>query len=377
MAFSMAYFIKTLKAGALDLNWKIVYRVLRSLLFRLDPEAAHDVVATCGSVLRIPPLHALIRHFLATNDARLRTSIGGLELQTPVGLAAGFDKVGKSIPLFSALGFSFIEVGTVTPKPQPGNPRPRIVRFAAQRALVNRMGFPSEGVQAMIPHLKYARRYSPACRIGVNIGKNKETPIDAAIEDYRLLADRVNEYADYIAINVSSPNTPDLRKLQEPARLLELFKTIDRVNKRQIPVFVKLAPDISQSELPEVLKVIRESSVAGVIATNTTLSRASLPEAEDEVGGASGAPLFELSLKMVREIYGVLGPAKPIIGVGGIMSGREAEAMIRAGASAIQIYTGLVYEGPLLVKQINVHLAKALTDLGKNSISEMVGIDAS
>jgi dihydroorotate dehydrogenase len=353
-----------------------VYRVLRSLLFKLDPETAHEVVATCGSALRIPRLHALLRCCLATNDPRLRTSIAGLSLENPVGLAAGFDKVGKSIPLFSALGFSFIEVGTVTPRPQPGNPRPRIFRFAAKRALVNRMGFPSEGVDAMIPHLKYARAFSPACRIGVNIGKNKDTPIDSAITDYSLLADRLNEYADYIAINVSSPNTPDLRKLQEPARLLDLFQTIDRVNKKRVPVFVKLAPDISESELPDVLKVIRESSVAGVIATNTTLSRATLPEAAEEVGGASGAPLFDLSLKMVREIYRVLGSSKPIIGVGGIMSGREAEAMIRAGASAIQVYTGLVYEGPMLVKNINVHLAKALTTLGKTSISEMVGIDA-
>jgi len=321
-------------------------------------------------------LHAVARDFLATNDPRLRTSIAGLTLENPVGLAAGFDKVGKSIPLFSALGFSFIEVGTVTPIAQPGNPRPRIFRFAPQRALVNRMGFPSEGVEAIIPHLRHARVYSPACRIGVNIGKNKDTPIDSAIEDYRLLADRLNEYADYIAVNVSSPNTPDLRKLQEPARLLELFKTIDRVNIRQVPVFVKLAPDISDAELPDVLQVIRDSSVAGVVATNTTLSRVTLPEAAGEVGGVSGAPLFELSLKMVREIYRVLGKTKPIIGVGGIMSGREAEAMIRAGASAIQVYTGLVYEGPMLVKNINTHLASVLTSLGKTSISEMVGIDA-
>lgn len=353
-----------------------MYRVLRSLLFRLDPEAAHDVVATCGSALRIPQLHALVRQFLTTSDSRLCTSIAGLNLENPVGLAAGFDKVGKSIPLFSSLGFSFIEVGTVTPRAQPGNPRPRIFRFAAKRALVNRMGFPSEGVDAMIPHLKYARAYSPACRIGVNIGKNKDTPIDSAIADYRLLADRLNEYADYIAVNVSSPNTPDLRKLQEPARLLELFETIDGVNRKRVPVFVKLAPDISEAELPDVLKVIRESSVAGVIATNTTLSRATLPEAADEVGGVSGAPLFELSLKMVREIYRALGTTKPIIGVGGIMSGKEAEAMIRAGASAVQVYTGLVYEGPMLVKSINLHLASVLSNLGKASISELVGIDA-
>ena len=353
-----------------------MYRVLRSLLFNFDAEVAHEIVATCGSALSIPMAHSFAKQIFALNDSRLRTTVAGLEFGNPVGLAAGFDKVGKSIPLFSALGFGFIEIGTVTPKAQSGNPRPRIFRFTKQQALVNRMGFPSEGIEAMIPYLEHTRKLSSACCIGVNIGKNKDTPIDSAANDYRLLTERLNGYVDYLAINVSSPNTPDLRKLQEPARLLDLFQSIDSVNQKKVPIFVKLAPDISEDELPKVLEVIRESSVAGVIATNTTISRSSLPEAINETGGVSGAPLFNMSLRMVKEIYRVLGSSKPIIGVGGIMSGHDAEAMIRAGASAIQIYTGLVYEGPFLVKRINTHLAKTLTTLKMSSIADMVGIDA-
>jgi dihydroorotate dehydrogenase len=330
-----------------------MYQRIRPLLFRLDAEQAHGLTL---KLLRwagdIMVARMLLQRWFAVEDLRLHTEAFGLHFKNRVGLAAGYDKNGIAVPGLATLGFGHIEVGTVTRQMQPGNARPRIWRAPGQQALVNSMGFPNAGVAACHP--------APVAgvRLGVNIGKSKETPVERAAEDYCLLLQQVYERADYVTINVSSPNTLNLRQLQARAAIEDLLRAVARVRQAQsIPLLVKIAPDLSDSELDDVLAAVIATGIDGVIATNTTTSRAGLPPAyHDLPGGVSGAPLCVRSTAIVQAIAQRTGGRLPIIGVGGIITPDDALAKLDAGAWLVQLYTGLIYSGPGLVRAINLSL---------------------
>jgi dihydroorotate dehydrogenase len=338
------------------------YPFFRSLLFRLDPEQAHGL--TLG-LLRLagalPPVRAILR--LGFDAPQTPVQAFGLTFSNPIGLAAGYDKDGLGWRGLACLGFGHIEVGTVTPRPQPGNPRPRLVRLPEQRAIINRMGFPGQGAELVARRLRRAR--PPGLVLGVNLGKNKDTPLETAYEDYLALMEVFAPLADYLAINVSSPNTVGLRRLQARWALEALIAPLMRLRQelvdrlaRPLPLLVKLAPDLTEAELDDALAAILAAGVDGVIATNTTLSRPGLSSPlAAEAGGLSGAPLGELSLAMIRRIHAQTGGRLPIIGVGGVMTAADARARLDAGATLVQVYTGLVYAGPGLVKSILRDLA--------------------
>jgi dihydroorotate dehydrogenase len=338
------------------------YPFFRSLLFHLDPEKAHAL--TLG-LLRLagalPPLQAFLRHGFSAPQIPIQAF--GLNFSNPIGLAAGYDKDGLGWRGLACLGFGHIEVGTITPRPQPGNPRPRLFRLPEQRALINRMGFPGRGAQFVARRLGGAR--PPGLVLGANLGKNKDTPLENAIDDYLFSMEIFAPLADYLAINVSSPNTVGLRRLQARQALEDLLGPLMRLRQAQrsrlgrpLPVLVKLAPDLTAAELDDALGVILGAGVDGVIAANTTLSRPgiSLPLAA-QAGGLSGAPLGEMCLEMIRRIHAWTGGRLPIIGVGGVMSPSDARARLDAGATLVQVYTGLVYAGPGLVQSILCDLA--------------------
>ncbi len=349
-----------------------MYAVIRSLLFRLDPERAHDwTLRALRLTGMLPPLGALVRAVFAARpgadlggqragqleakDADSPVEVFGLRFSNAVGLAAGYDKDGLAWRGLACLGFGHIEVGTVTPRPQVGNPKPRIFRLPEDRAVINRMGFPGRGAAFVARQLTGARR--PAGLIlGVNIGKNKETPLEAAARDYLFLFEAFAPLADYLAVNVSSPNTVGLRRLQAREYLEGLLGQLAaarRVSLHRPPILVKLAPDLSEAELEDALVAISSAGMEGVIATNTTLSREGVSAASgQESGGLSGAPLAGRSLAVARKIAAWGGGRLPVVGVGGIMDARGARAMLEAGASLIQLYTGLIYAGPGLVRRV-------------------------
>ena len=331
-----------------------MYALARALLFALDAEQAHGLTL---AGLRVSHRLGLLGLAGAAQPVQ-PVELMGLTFANRVGLAAGFDKNGTCIDAMGALGFGFVEVGTLTPRGQEGNPRPRVFRLPKARAVINRMGFPNEGVEAGAVRLR-RRRYIGVC--GVNIGKNATTPLERATGDYVTALKAVYEYADYVTINISSPNTPGLRQLQAGQQLRPLLQALldtraelaERVGWK-VPLVVKLSPDLAADDLAATAQVIRELSLDGVIATNTTLDRtrvAGLPQA-DRPGGLSGAPLRERSAAVVRELRALLGPDMPLIGVGGISSAADATAMLAAGADLIQVYTGLVYRGPALVREL-------------------------
>jgi dihydroorotate dehydrogenase len=331
-----------------------MYGLARALLFALDAEAAHRLTLVS---LRAAHRVGLLRLLAAAQPAQ-PVELMGLSFANRIGLAAGFDKNAACVDAMGALGFGFVEVGTVTPKGQPGNPKPRVFRLPQVRGVINAMGFPNEGVAAAITHLR-KRRYPGVC--GVNIGKNAATALEQATGDYVAALQSVYEYADYVTINISSPNTQGLRQLQQGAQLRPLLQALlatraelaERIG-WQVPLVVKLSPDLSSDELAATAQVIRELGVDGVIATNTTLDRtavAGLRHAQ-RPGGLSGAPLRERSVAVVRQLRGLLGPDLPLIGVGGISSAADATAMLSAGADLIQVYTGLIYRGPGLVREL-------------------------
>ena len=307
----------------------------------------------------------------------------GLEFPNPVGLAAGFDKNGTGAQALAALGFGSIEVGSVTSEPQPGNPRPRLFRLPSDRALINRAGFNNCGAAQLAEHI---RRHRPDCVLGVNIGKSRHVEISDAVPDYLQSFAAVYEIADYIAINVSSPNTPNLRELQRPDMLAELLESLQRRNdelarlyqSRPKPLLLKIAPDLSEVEIESIVEIAISLKVAGLIATNTTISRAGLqtPQAEVEAfgpGGLSGAPLRERANEVISLIYRLSRGALPIVGVGGIFTAADAWAKICAGASLIQLYTGFIYEGPGVARRINEGLAEILKREGFQTLDEAVG----
>ena len=331
-----------------------MYALARSLLFALDAERAHGLTL---AGLRVSHRLGLLGLAAASQPVQ-PVELMGLTFANRIGLAAGFDKNATCVDAMGALGFGFVEVGTLTPRSQAGNPRPRVFRLPRARAVINRMGFPNGGVAAATIRLR-RRRYTGVC--GVNIGKNAATPLEQAAGDYVTALRAVYEYADYVTINISSPNTQGLRQLQAVDQLRPLLQALletraelaERVGWK-VPLVVKLSPDLAADDLAATAQVIRELSLDGVIATNTTLDRAAvegLPHAE-RPGGLSGAPLRDRAATMVRDLRALLGPDMPLIGVGGISSAADAAAMLAAGADLIQVYTGLIYRGPALVREL-------------------------
>jgi len=333
----------------------IPYALTRPFLFGLDPEHAHDL--TLGAIARLQNSPAQC----AWAQARIEDPVivAGLQFPNRIGLAAGLDKNGRCIDGLGAMGFGFIEVGTVTPKGQPGNEKPRMFRLPQAEALINRLGFNNEGLEAFIANVKRAYSFHKSGgKIGLNIGKNAVTPIENAVDDYLIGLDGVFPHADYITVNISSPNTKNLRALQSDealdallSRLQQRKLSLEHESGRRVPMFVKIAPDLEEDQVEVIAQTLTKNGIDGVIATNTTISRVAvkgLPHA-DETGGLSGRPVFEASNRVVRLLRAALPAGYPIIGVGGVMSGADARAKLDAGADLVQIYTGLIYKGPALV----------------------------
>ncbi len=360
----------------------MLYRsLLRPILFRLPPETAHELALHS---LALAP--GLAKRFFSQPA---QSSFGalqrfGLTFPNPVGLAAGFDKDGVALRALAALGFGFIEAGTVTYHPQPGNQRPRLFRLPKDQALINRAGFNNEGAAAF---LRRVARHKLECVLGVSIGKSKIVPLENAIEDYLRSFEIIYPVADYVAVNVSSPNTPGLRDLQRPDQLAALLRSLQERNRelaeslgrsQPTPLLVKLSPELSREELEQIVDVTLRTSVAGLIATNTTISREGLQTCSEEVaaygdGGLSGRPLRQRSTSMIATLYQLTGGSLPIIGVGGIFTAEDAWEKICAGASLIQLYTGFIYQGPSIANDINEGLAKILAREGFHSLDEAVG----
>jgi len=331
------------------------YALARPFLFGLDPEHAHEVTLGALARLQNTPLQC------TWSQARVAdpVTVAGLQFPNRVGLAAGLDKNGRCIDGLAGMGFGFIEVGTVTPKAQPGNPKPRMFRLPQANALINRLGFNNDGLDAFLANVRRAKFRQQGGILGLNIGKNAATPIERAVDDYLLCLDGVYPHADYVTVNISSPNTKNLRALQSDDALDQLLGAVQkrrsalaRQHGRSVPIFVKIAPDLDATQIEAIAASLQRHRIDGVIATNTTIARDAvqhLPHG-NEAGGLSGAPLFEASNRVITQLRAALGAAYPIIGVGGVLSAADARAKIAAGANLVQIYTGFIYEGPALVE---------------------------
>ena len=342
----------------------IPYFVPKSVLFNLDPEAAHDL--TIGALARFQntPLACL----WAENRVQDPVTLAGITFPNRVGMAAGLDKNGRVIDGLGAMGFGFVEVGTVTPKAQPGNPKPRMFRLPEARALINRLGFNNEGLDSFLANVKQARFRQNGGILGLNIGKNAATPIENAVDDYLIGLAGVYPHADYITVNISSPNTKNLRALQSDEALDDLLGRLQarrqqliQQHGRTVPMFVKIAPDLDETQVGVIAATLQKNGIDGVIATNTTISREAVQGMKhaEETGGLSGAPVLEASNQVIRQLRAALGPRFPIIGVGGVMSAADARAKRDAGADLVQVYTGLIYEGPGLVRACAEALKRA------------------
>lgn len=327
--------------------------LIRPLLFKFDPEEIHYFTFSM-----LKNFGFLAKLFLPKpiQDKRLEREVFGLKFKNPVGLAAGFDKDAKLFNELSDLGFGFIEIGTLTPKGQPGNDKKRLFRLQEDSAIINRMGFNNGGVEEAVERLKNNKNVL----IGGNIGKNKNTPNEEAVNDYKICFDALFPYVDYFVVNVSSPNTPNLRALQDKEPLTELLATLQKLNKEKPtskPILLKIAPDLTDEQLLDIIDIVKETQIAGVIATNTTLSREGLvSENKSEMGGLSGKPLTKRSTEVIRFLSEKSNRAFPIIGVGGIHTAKDALEKLDAGASLVQLYTGFIYEGPQLINDINKEL---------------------
>ena len=331
--------------------------LIRPLLFQFDPEKVHHFIfSTVKLFHRIPGIPSLIRGCYRVEDKRLEREVFGLKFKNPVGLAAGFDKDAKLFNELSDFGFGFIEIGTLTPKPQPGNPKKRLFRLKADQAIINRMGFNNGGVEEAVERLKKNK----GVLIGGNIGKNKVTPNEEAVNDYILAFNALFDHVDYFVVNVSSPNTPNLRALQDKEPLTNLLNTLQSLNaKKEVskPILLKIAPDLNEDQLTDIIDIVSDAGIAGVIATNTTIEREGLKDGnKEETGGLSGKPLTDRSTEVIRFLSEKSNKAFPIIGVGGIHSADDAIAKLEAGADLVQLYTGFIYEGPALIKAINKKL---------------------
>ncbi|MBT3213298.1 MAG: quinone-dependent dihydroorotate dehydrogenase [Deltaproteobacteria bacterium] len=379
-----------------------LYRQLRPFLFAGDAEKVHErMLSSVEFISKIPGFLPLLRKVFFEENPLLHTQLFDNVIDNPIGLAAGFDKDGRIHPALFALGFGFVEIGTVTPHPQKGNPRPRLFRLPEDQAVINRMGFNNQGAWKMAERLvaktlkiksadadlfevsgDYPANISSGM-LGINIGKNKDTTLENATDDYVSALSTLHPFADYFTLNISSPNTKDLRNMQEKEALRILLDSVcarrdelDRNHSRNTPLLVKLAPDLDEDALKNSVRVMQEFSIQGVIATNTTVARPVLKSKyRTETGGLSGKPLQKRSTEMIRTLFAELGTDIPIIGVGGIFNGADAYEKIKAGAAAVQIYTALIYEGPGLVRKVKAELADLLERDGYKSVSEAVGAD--
>jgi len=330
-----------------------MYTLARELLFSLSPETSHDLsIDLIGAGGRLG-----LNGLLCKAPASLPVRVMGLDFPNPVGLAAGLDKNGDAIDGFAQLGFGFVEIGTVTPRPQPGNPKPRLFRLPEAEAIINRMGFNNQGVEHLLARVKAAKFKGV---LGINIGKNFDTPVERAVDDYLLCLDKVYAHASYVTVNVSSPNTPGLRSLQFGDSLKQLLEALRQRQEdltaehgKRVPLAIKIAPDMSDEETAQVAAALIESGMDAVIATNTTLGREGVTGLKhgDEAGGLSGAPVRDKSTHTVKVLASELGGRLPIIAVGGITEGKHAAEKIAAGASLVQIYSGFIYKGPALIRQ--------------------------
>jgi dihydroorotate dehydrogenase len=355
----------------------LVYRSLvRPLLFRIDPEASHDLaLAVLGATA---PLLARLLH-PAPPDPRLSVTVAGLQFPTPVGLAAGFDKAARALWAWPALGFGFVEAGTVTARAQPGNPRPRVFRLPEDRALINRLGFNSPGAEVMARRLAALRRGRPyPIPLAVNIGRSRAAANEEAVDDYLYSFERLQPHADFVVVNVSSPNTPGLRQLQMRDAIIPLLEALRARNRvlGEKPIFVKIAPDLRDADLEEVVDAVGNRA-HGIVATNTTVRREGLVSpARDEAGGLSGRPLHGQAVAIVARLHRLTGGRLPIIGAGGIFTAADAYAMITAGASLVELYTGFVYGGPAVPRDVARGLLAFLERDGFRSVGEAVGVAA-
>lgn len=339
-----------------------MYKLIRYFLFLFDPESVHYFTFSGIKILsKIPGVPNIIRSLYSSEDKRLETEVFGLKFKNPVGLGAGFDKDANLYKELSNFGFGFIEIGTITPKAQEGNPNKRLFRLKKESAIINRMGFNNKGVDNAITQLKK----NTNVLIGGNIGKNKSTPNENAADDYILCFEKLFNYVDYFVVNVSSPNTPNLRELQEKEPLRKLLQTLQDKNlskPTQKPILLKIAPDLTDGQLLDIIEIVNSTSIAGVIATNTTISRDGLESKnKSEMGGLSGKPLTNRSTEVIRFLSEKSNKSFPIIGVGGIHSAQDAIDKLEAGASLIQLYTGFIYEGPALVRSINKKILQRLS----------------
>ena len=339
------------------------YALARSFLFGLDPELAHDLTLNSIARMQNTPLQC------AWSQPRIKDPVeaAGLTFPNRIGLAAGLDKNGRCIDGLGAMGFGFIEVGTVTPKGQPGNPKPRMFRLPQASALINRLGFNNDGLDAFVANVKRARFRQNGGILGLNIGKNAATPIERAVDDYLACLDGVYPHADYVTLNVSSPNTQNLRALQADDALDALLRAVQARREwlatrhgRRVPIFLKIAPDLEETQVGAIAATLQRHAIDGVIATNTTTARDAVKGMVHggEAGGLSGAPVFAASNRVIAQLRAALGSAFPIIGVGGVMSAADAEAKVAAGANLVQVYTGFIYHGPPLVAAAARALAK-------------------
>lgn len=336
--------------------------LLKPIFFLFPPETIHHIVFTFLKVtFNIPGVAALVKNTHAIHHPSLKRKVFGIEFENPVGLAAGFDKDAKLFDELYCFGFGFIEIGTLTPKAQPGNEKPRMFRLPMEEALINRMGFNNEGVDAAVKRLK---KRKTKVIIGGNIGKNKITPNEEAISDYEKCFDALFDYVDYFVVNVSSPNTPNLRALQEKEPLKNLLMAVMQKNKTKKtpkPVLLKIAPDLTNEQLDDIIEIVKSTGISGVVATNTTIDRSMLKTSQEKLekigaGGLSGKPLTNRSTEVIKYLVQKSNHAFPVIGVGGIQSPEDAIEKINAGASLVQVYTGFIYEGPSIAKRINKSL---------------------
>jgi dihydroorotate dehydrogenase len=345
-----------------------VYKLLiKPILFLFPPERAHSITLSLWKfVLSVPGIGYFAKRIYPVSAPQLRRTVFGLTFENPVGLAAGFDKNGQHIDIMQHLGFGFIEVGTVTPLAQAGNPQPRLFRLPKDNALINRMGFNNDGMDAFVQQLKNRPGHSKLI-IGGNIGKNKVTPNEEAVSDYEKCFNSLFPYVDYFVVNVSSPNTPNLRALQDKEPLTALLSHLQTLNQAKTapkPILLKIAPDLTNEQLDDIVEIVQTTAIDGVIATNTTISRDQLATDDSTIkeignGGLSGQPVKQRSTEVIRYLNEAFNDSVPIIGVGGIASAKDAMEKLEAGASLIQVYTGLIYEGPSLIRSINKTLAKA------------------
>jgi dihydroorotate dehydrogenase len=339
----------------------------RPILFSLDAEVAHHFTLSMLSMM--PPLP------VTDDPPELRCSLWGLDFSNPIGLAAGMDKDAIAIGAWQSFGFGFAELGTITPRPQPGNPKPRVFRLPDHHALINRLGFPSEGMAAVAPRIEKVRRDGTRIRLALNFGPNKDTPVEKVAADYAALMTRLGALADFIVINVSSPNTPGLRNWQSPERMRELFAAMEQshTERRRPPMLLKVAPDLDDATLDAICDTAMTLHLDGIVVCNTTLRREEVGVTSTEQGGLSGRPLRDLARDRIASVYRRTEGKLPIIGVGGIMNADDALGHIRAGASLVELYTGLIYEGPGLIATMKKELANLLRRAGFRSISDAVG----